>query len=662
MWNRCLLPALALGLTLVLSSPPQAVHAVGDKGDKADRVQQLIQQLGSPKFAVRDRAKKELESMGPAALEALRKAAKSEDMETSRRAGELVRKLEDKMTLDSMLQPKKVNLKLKDVSVMAAVDELSKQSGYPIQVDGDRTQLAKRKITLETGETTFWQAFDQLCQKGGLSEVTPPYNPSGYYPRPIGRQPIGRQPIQIQPIQLQPIQIQPINPPIQIKPLPPVKFKLGVINARDREMMEKLQKLMDQLQKELENNGNGKGGLKLPPLQLPNFQPARNGQADRMEKEMQKLLEKMIEQLQKEAPQLPAFPQLQPAPNGNFNFQVMQINGQAGQAGQAGGKAQVRVQKGVAAQVMPAQVRPAIQPIGGRTIRPINPLTVNTNITVRDGAPQTYPTSYAGAVRVRVVPLSQQPNVASSKKDGEVLLLLEVIGEPRMQHFGVVGNAMIDKAMDNHGQSLFVTMDPVADNNPIAGPNGRIIIRGGPSTYYNPNLVQRYVVVRLKAGEKQSKALKVLTGNLTAQMMSAPEALIRFDNLLKAAGKEAKGPNGGKVEVVGVNKLNNGDVRVQVRIENVQNNVNNVIRINPPAGTGFNTTQGVAIVQDAKGKAFQLVGQTYHASRFINGVITQEVSLTYRPNGAGEAAALVFSGYRMISMQVPFNFKDLPLQ
>lgn len=67
MWNRCLLPALALGLTLVLSSPPQAVHAVGDKGDKADRVQQLIQQLGSPKFAVRDRAKKELESMGPAA-------------------------------------------------------------------------------------------------------------------------------------------------------------------------------------------------------------------------------------------------------------------------------------------------------------------------------------------------------------------------------------------------------------------------------------------------------------------------------------------------------------------------------------------------------------------------------------------------------------------
>jgi hypothetical protein len=303
-------------------------------------------------------------------------------------------------------------------------------------------------------------------------------------------------------------------------------------------------------------------------------------------------------------------------------------------------------------------VQPAIQPIGGRTTRPII-TPVNDQITVRDGAPQTYPTSYAGAVRVRVVPLTQQPNVA--KRDGEVAVLLEVTGEPRMQHFGVVGNAMIDKALDEHGQSLFVTMDPVADNNQIQDPNGRIIIRGG--TVYHPygNQIQRYVVVRLKAGEKQSKALKELTGNLTAQLLSPPEALIKIDNLLNAAGKEAKGANGGKVEVVAVNKQNNGDVKVQIRVENVNNVNNNIIRAQPPAGTGFNTNQGVATVQDAKGKAFQFVGQTYHASRFNNGVITQEVTLTFRPNGAGEAAALVFNGHRMLSMQVPFTFKDLPL-
>src|SRR2546421_167997 len=128
---------LAFGFALA-SQPYQAVGADDDK----DRVGQLIKQLGSPKFAVRDRAKKELESMGTAALEALRKAAKSEDMETSRRAGELVKKLEDKISLDNLLQPKKVNLKLRDVTVQQAVDELAKQSGYPIQIDGDRAQLA----------------------------------------------------------------------------------------------------------------------------------------------------------------------------------------------------------------------------------------------------------------------------------------------------------------------------------------------------------------------------------------------------------------------------------------------------------------------------------------------------------------------------------------
>jgi len=603
MRNRCLLLALALGLTLVLSSPRQTVDAAGGD-DKGERAQQLIKQLGSTKFAVRERAKKELESMGPAALEALRKAARSEDMETSRRAGELVKKMEDKLSFDNMLQPKKVNLRLKDVSVMEAIEELSKQSGYPIQVDGDRTPLAKRKITLETGETTFWQAFDQVCQKGGLSEVTPQYSPYG-----TTRPPLRQPPIQIQPIQIQPIQPLPMNPPIQLKP--------GILmpNARDKEMLERLQKLLDQLQKELD--GNGKGGIKLQPLPLPNLlPPGPNGKggapAQKLEQEMQKLLEKMLDQLQKDAPQLPKFKLPANGVNANFNFQVNQANGQAGQPGQGGqggqggaavvqAKAKAKLQKNVAvqaAQVQPAQAQPAI----GRITQPYRPNTPNGPITVRDGAPKTYPTCYAGAVRVRVVPLEHHPGVA--KRDGEVAVLLEVCGEPRMQGFGAVGNAMIDKALDEHGQSLFVTMDPVADNNQVVNPNGRVLIRS--NVYPNANQPQPFVVVRLKAGEKLSKALKQLSGNLTAQFLSEPEALITFNDLLNAGGKEAKGADGGKVDIIAVNKLNNGDVRVQMRLEYA----NNVYRATPQTGVGFNTIQGVANVLDAKGKAYQFAGQT----------------------------------------------------
>src|SRR5262245_21763460 len=98
----------------------------------AERIQALIKDLGSTKFAERNTAKRELEALGMAALEPLRQAAKSKDLETSRRAGELLQKLESKLVNDAMLAPKRVHLKLKDTPVLDAVAELQKQSGYPI--------------------------------------------------------------------------------------------------------------------------------------------------------------------------------------------------------------------------------------------------------------------------------------------------------------------------------------------------------------------------------------------------------------------------------------------------------------------------------------------------------------------------------------------------
>jgi len=80
------------------------------------------------------------------------------------------------------LSAKMVNLNLDNVAVLDAMAELSRQSGYPIQVMGDTAPLRERKITLKTGEVSFFQAFDQLCLKGGLVEsntaiVRPPVKP-----------------------------------------------------------------------------------------------------------------------------------------------------------------------------------------------------------------------------------------------------------------------------------------------------------------------------------------------------------------------------------------------------------------------------------------------------------------------------------------------------
>jgi hypothetical protein len=170
---RCYSVVLALCLGLVVASP---ASAQGDKIEKPDpaRIEKLIQQLGSPKFAERSRARQELKQIGEPALEALRKAAKSDDAEMSRAASELVKGIEAKQLTASVLAPKRVKLSLTDVPVPEAVAELAKQSGYPIDIQGDRAALAGRKVTLNTGDTTFWEAFDQLCQKAGLVEVASP--------------------------------------------------------------------------------------------------------------------------------------------------------------------------------------------------------------------------------------------------------------------------------------------------------------------------------------------------------------------------------------------------------------------------------------------------------------------------------------------------------
>lgn len=192
---RGTLAALALSLGLgawAFSQAPQP---------DAKRVDDLVKQLGSSKYVERERAQKELESIGGSALDALRKAAKEGDLEISRRAAEMVRRMEEKLTTGSLLAPKKVNLKLKDASVLDAVAELSKQSGYTVNIDGDRTVLANRKVTLETGETTFWEALDQLCARADLVERA-----GGVTGKPLPVRPV-------------PLPIRP-NPPIKVKPLP----------------------------------------------------------------------------------------------------------------------------------------------------------------------------------------------------------------------------------------------------------------------------------------------------------------------------------------------------------------------------------------------------------------------------------------------------------
>ncbi len=193
---RRLLLALSLGVGLGLA----ALQVPGAEPPDNAKIARLIQQLGSNNFDEREKASKELDAIGAPALEALRKAAKSDDAETKRRAEELAQKIEKRAETTRVLEPTRVKLSFKETPVKDAVAELAKQSHFTIVLTDPENKLVARKVTLDTGETTFWQALDALCEKAHVTEVS--YE--AMYQQPGG------------------VQLRPLPPPVLpgVKPAP----------------------------------------------------------------------------------------------------------------------------------------------------------------------------------------------------------------------------------------------------------------------------------------------------------------------------------------------------------------------------------------------------------------------------------------------------------
>jgi hypothetical protein len=189
----------------ILSLVVLASWASAQPSANPERIDALVRKLGSASFVQREQARKELEAVGPAALDALRRASKTSDAETARRVAEIIGRFEDQLLTQQILAPKMLELKLEGVTVQEAIAELTSKSGYAIQFQGDATPFANKKITL-TGKMAFWQAFDRLFDQPGLMEMVD-LNPT---PQPIqsGRIMRGRgMPLAPQPVAAGPIRL-----------------------------------------------------------------------------------------------------------------------------------------------------------------------------------------------------------------------------------------------------------------------------------------------------------------------------------------------------------------------------------------------------------------------------------------------------------------------
>jgi hypothetical protein len=147
-----------------------AAGAAEKPASEAEHLRRLIEQLASDQFRQREDALAALEALGPSALPALHQALQNSELDVRRHAAELVERLERQAESAQVLKAKTLRLVCKDLPVPAAVAELARLSGGGIHLIGDQAEMSRRRVTLDTGETTFWAALAQLCRVAGLRE------------------------------------------------------------------------------------------------------------------------------------------------------------------------------------------------------------------------------------------------------------------------------------------------------------------------------------------------------------------------------------------------------------------------------------------------------------------------------------------------------------
>ncbi|MBY0526185.1 MAG: ubiquinol-cytochrome-c reductase complex assembly factor 3 [Gemmataceae bacterium] len=301
-------------------------------------------------------------------------------------------------------------------------------------------------------------------------------------------------------------------------------------------------------------------------------------------------------------------------------------------------------------------------------------------VLLADGKPLDLPTQHAGAARIRALP-PNTPVLASPRGQGEILFALGARLEPRVQFQSMKG-AQIDKALDDQGQDLM----PIAASDPAAPVDQPVFIGNvGGMARGIVGTGDHQAPVRLKVGSKPSKTIKELTGKISAEVRTAPEPVMVVDDVFKAVGKTVKGKQGGTLTLAAMERQDDGLFMVRVELQPPPDAADQPILrarirrgallIQPimpqgmqiqvqQAGGGFGfvgDSMGITLL-NAKGQTMQLVQTPSRTFKLANMVATHELTLVFKPQeGQGDPARLVYSTARIVTLEVPFTLRDVPL-
>ncbi len=654
MMRRLLMPALllALGFGVLATVPTRAAEPTAD----AAKIAKLIEQLGSSTFDEREQANKDLDAIGVPALEALRKAAKSDDAEVSRRASSLVAKIEKIAEAKTVLKPTKIHLVFKETPITEAIADIKKKTGYNVVIHDPENKLKDRTVTLDTGETTFWQAFDQFCDKAGVHEATQQELIQPIVPVKPGLPP------QIQPLPINPggpIKILPVNPNgpiIQIVPAPN-EPGIQIYQIKPVEVAPVEKTAPPKVEK-----GEKPGAALLADDAVPAAKPAVQP-----------------------APPVAAQPAVQPGVR---------------PGGAVGGVARPPVR------ILPQQPG-QITIVDGKS----EAEATDYSSAVRVRA-QTKNTIYGNAPEGQLLfalEISPEPKITLQSLIG--LKLDKAIDDNDQK----LGEAMLpaQPGIGGPGGGVF----PGGGAPGIAQP---AIAIGRPMPFLGNR--QLFLTVRLKKGDKASKSIKELSGTISAEVLPEAKTLIKTDEILKSAGKTFKGEDGGSIKIVSVDKdettnqvkvvfefeapagyvananalpgftgpgvpvplpanppplppakgikpAGAGFQAVQVQAApaqvQIQIQVGGGVAVAPirPIGGGFNQMPGLRLVDD-KGTPVegQNIIQQVKQPAQPGGQFTVEWVLTFPvKKDQTEAGKFTFSASKPVTVDIPFNLKDIVL-
>lgn len=302
----------------------------------------------------------------------------------------------------------------------------------------------------------------------------------------------------------------------------------------------------------------------------------------------------------------------------------------------------------------------------------------DTRIILAEDKRQSSPMHDAGAVRIRAVPASGQMSSRAVLEElaryqnavptNDVQVNLEVIHQPHLAWHGLL-EARVERAVDEHGQEL--KQPPVETNfaatNTAWARNGAVFV--GDLDYALGTSYGRQWPIRLKPGPKPSKTLRELSGTISAQVEVGPEPLVTIDNVFQVGSRTHSAADGTMLKVLSATRAESG--QIQVRVEVLTPTM--IMVGGGPVRVGRRAAQAAPLFQgsdgsgmplallDRSGKPVPLLGTTVPQQALGFG-IPQEIVLLFEPKaGQADAAKLVYSGKRMVVLEIPFSLKDVPL-